>query len=120
MEVRLSVRRIYSLNVLCCTRLDVYKRQLKITPGQMGNMKGLIYIEGLTEKQVRQRLSHAKIIRTNTVFIINGNIQSSEMEVIQSISSFTASEHIPKGIIPIVENTENIITTSASHNKITA
>ena len=33
--------------------------------GQMGNMKGLIYIEGLTEKQVRQKLSHAKIIGTN-------------------------------------------------------
>jgi len=31
----------------------------------MGNMKGLIYIEGLTEKQVRQKLSHSKIIRTN-------------------------------------------------------
>ena len=31
----------------------------------MGNMKGLIYIEGLTEKQVRQKLSHAKIIGTN-------------------------------------------------------
>ena len=38
---------------------------LKITPGQMENMKGLIYIEGLTEKQVRQKLSHSKIIRTN-------------------------------------------------------
>ena len=41
-------------------------------------------------------------------------------QVIQSVSSLTASEHIPKGIIPTVENTENIITTSASHNKITA
>lgn len=38
---------------------------LKITPGQMGNMKGLIYLEGLTEKQVRQKLSHSRIIRTN-------------------------------------------------------
>ena len=54
------------------------------------------------------------------VLIINGNIQSCEMEIIQSVSSLTASEHIPKSIIPTVENTENIITTSASHNKITA
>lgn len=54
------------------------------------------------------------------VFIINGNIKPCEMEVIQSVSSLTTSEHIPKGIIPTVENTENIITTSASHNKITA
>ncbi len=38
---------------------------LKITPGQQGNMKELIYIEGLTEKQVRQKLSHSKIIKTN-------------------------------------------------------
>ena len=43
-----------------------------------------------------------------------------EMEIIQSVSSLTMFEHIPKGIIPTVENTENIITTSASHNKITA
>ena len=54
------------------------------------------------------------------VLIINGNIKSCEMKIIQSVSSLTASEHIPKGIIPTVENTENIITTSASHNKITA
>ena len=51
---------------------------------------------------------------------ILGNIKPCEMEVIQSVSSLTAPEHIPKGIIPTVENTENIITTSASHNKITA
>ena len=43
------------------------------------------------------------------VLIINGNIKSCEMEIIQSVSSLTASEHIPKGIIPAVENTENII-----------
>ena len=54
------------------------------------------------------------------VFVINGNIKSCEVEVIPSVSSLTTSEHIPKGIIPTVENTENIITTSASHNKITA
>lgn len=52
--------------------------------------------------------------------LINSNIKSCEMEVIQSVSSLATSEHIPKGIIPTVENTENIITTSASHNKITA
>lgn len=38
---------------------------LKITPGQMGNMKGLLYLEGLTENQVRQKLSYSKIIKTN-------------------------------------------------------
>jgi hypothetical protein len=38
---------------------------LKITPGQMGNMKGLVYLEGLTENQVRQKLSRSKIIKTN-------------------------------------------------------
>ena len=54
------------------------------------------------------------------VLIINGNIKPCEMEIIQSVSSLTMFEHIPKGIIPTVENTENIITTSASHNKITA
>ena len=42
------------------------------------------------------------------------------LKVIQSVSSLTAPEHIPKGIIPTVENTENIITTSSGHNKITA
>jgi hypothetical protein len=54
------------------------------------------------------------------VLIINGNIKPCEVEVIQSVSSFTMFEHIPKGIVSAVENTENIITTSASHNKITA
>ena len=54
------------------------------------------------------------------VLIINGNIKSCKMEVIQSVSSLTMFEHIPKSTIPTVENTENIITTSASHNKITA
>lgn len=38
---------------------------LKITPGQMENMKGLVYLEGLTENQVRQKLSRSKIIKTN-------------------------------------------------------
>lgn len=38
---------------------------LKITPGQMENMKGWIYLEGLTENQVRQKLSRSKIIKTN-------------------------------------------------------
>lgn len=62
-------KRKQSLNCLSNTPklfdLNELLSSLKITPGQMGNMKGLIYIEGLTEKQVRQRLSHAKIIRTN-------------------------------------------------------
>ena len=31
----------------------------------MGNMKGLVYLEGLTENQVRQKLSCSKIIKTN-------------------------------------------------------
>ena len=44
------------------------------------------------------------------VLIVNGNIKSCEMEIIQSVSSLATSEHIPKGIIPTVENTENIIT----------
>lgn len=38
---------------------------LKTTPGQMENMKGLVYLEGLTENQVRQKLSRSKIIKTN-------------------------------------------------------
>lgn len=38
---------------------------LKITPEQMENMKGWIYLEGLTENQVRQKLSRSKIIKTN-------------------------------------------------------
>ena len=54
------------------------------------------------------------------VLIINGNIKSCKVEVIPSVSSLATSEYIPKGIIPTVENTENIITPSASHNKITA
>lgn len=64
-----KTQRKQSLNCLSNTPklfdLNELLRSLKITPGQMENMKGLIYIEGLTEKQVRQRLSHAKIIRTN-------------------------------------------------------
>jgi cellulose synthase/poly-beta-1,6-N-acetylglucosamine synthase-like glycosyltransferase len=54
------------------------------------------------------------------VFIINGNIKPCEVEVILSVSSLTMFEHIPKSTIPTVENTENIITPSAGHNKITA
>lgn len=38
---------------------------LKITPGQIENMKGLVYLEGLTENQVRQKFSRSKIIKTN-------------------------------------------------------
>ena len=64
-----KTQRKQSLNCLSNTPklfdLNELLSSLKITPGQMENMKGLIYIEGLTEKQVRQRLSHAKIIRTN-------------------------------------------------------
>lgn len=65
----LPPRKQQSLNCLSNTPklfdLKELLSSLKITPGQMGNMKGLIYIEGLTEKQVRQKLSHAKIIGTN-------------------------------------------------------
>lgn len=61
-----KTQRKQSLNCLSNTPklfdLNELLSSLKITPGQMENMKGLIYIEGLTEKQVRQRLSHAKII----------------------------------------------------------
>ena len=64
-----KTQRKQSLNCLSNTPklfdLNELLSSLKITPGQMGNMKGLIYIEGLTEKQVRQKLSHSKIIRTN-------------------------------------------------------
>ena len=64
-----KTQRKQSLNSLSNTPklfdLNELLSSLKITPGQMENMKGLIYIEGLTEKQVRQKLSHAKIIRTN-------------------------------------------------------
>ena len=60
-----KTQRKQSLNCLSNTPklfdLKELLSSLKITPGQMGNMKGLIYIEGLTEKQVRQ----AKIIGTN-------------------------------------------------------
>jgi hypothetical protein len=64
-----KTQRKQSLNFLSDTPklfdLKELLSSLKITPGQMENMKGLIYIEGLTEKQVRQKLSHSKIIRTN-------------------------------------------------------
>ena len=64
-----KTQRKQSLNCLSNTPklfdLNELLSSLKITPGQMGNMKGLIYSEGLTEKQVRQKLSHSKIIRTN-------------------------------------------------------
>ena len=64
-----KTQRKQSLNSLSNTPklfdLNELLSSLKITPGQMENMKGLIYIEGLTEKQVRQKLSHSKIIRTN-------------------------------------------------------
>lgn len=52
-----NVPDLFDLKELLCT--------LKITPGQMGNMKGLLYLEGLTENQVRQKLSRSKIIKTN-------------------------------------------------------
>ena len=65
-----KTQRKQSLNCLSNTPklfdLKELLSSLKITPGQMGNMKGLIYIEGLTEKQVRQKLSHAKIIGINS------------------------------------------------------
>ena len=55
-----KTQRKQSLNCLSNTPklfdLNELLSSLKITPGQMGNMKGLIYIEGLTEKQVRQKL----------------------------------------------------------------
>ena len=64
-----KTQRKQSLNCLSNTPklfdLKELLSSLKITPGQMGNMKGLIYIEGLTEKQVRQKLSISKIIITN-------------------------------------------------------
>lgn len=37
---------------------------LLIAPVQMESMKGLIYLEGLTENQVRQKLSRSEIIKT--------------------------------------------------------
>lgn len=59
-----KTQRKQSLNFLSDTPklfdLKELLSSLKITPGQMENMKGLIYIEGLTEKQVRQKLSHSK------------------------------------------------------------
>ena len=54
------------------------------------------------------------------VLIVNGNIKSCEMEVIQSISSLTASEHISKGQALIFKDTENIITAFSCHDEITA
>lgn len=45
--------------------LEELLRSLNITPEQMKNMKELIYLEGLTERQVRSKLSHSKIIKTN-------------------------------------------------------
>lgn len=48
-----KTQRKQSLNCLSNTPklfdLNELLSSLKITPGQMGNMKGLIYIEGLTE-----------------------------------------------------------------------
>ena len=52
-----NVPKLFDLKELLCS--------LKITPGQMKNMKGLILLEGLTESQVRQKLSRSKIIKTN-------------------------------------------------------
>lgn len=58
-----------SLNCLSNTHklfdLKELLSSLKITSGQMENMKELIYLEGLTEKKVRQKLSHSKIIKTD-------------------------------------------------------
>mgnify|MGYP000740453289 FL=1 len=65
-----KTQRKQSLNCLSNTPklfdLKELLSSLKITPGQMGNMKGLIYIEGLTEKQVRQKLSHANRFGINS------------------------------------------------------
>lgn len=49
--------KLFDLKDLLCT--------LKVTPGQIENMKGLFYLEGLTENQVRQKFSRSKIIKTN-------------------------------------------------------
>ncbi|MFK2576067.1 hypothetical protein ACIXQX_21665 [Bacteroides fragilis] len=50
-----KTQRKQSLNCLSNTPklfdLKELLSSLKITPGQMGNMKGLIYIEGLTENK---------------------------------------------------------------------
>lgn len=64
-----KTQRKQSLNCLSNTPklfdLKELLSSLRSPPDKWGNMKGLIYIEGLTEKQVRQKLSHAKIIGTN-------------------------------------------------------
>ena len=79
------------------------------------------YLQDTSSSEViNAELGQLSNLYDGRVLIINGNIKSCEVEVIPSVSSLTTSEHIPKGIIPTVENTENIITTSASHNKITA
>ena len=66
-----KTQRKQSLNCLSNTPklfdLNELLSSLKITPGQMGNMKGLIYIEGLTEKQVRQRLKKKAISERYTI-----------------------------------------------------
>ena len=64
-----KTQRKQSLNFLSDTPklfdLKELLSSLKITPGQMENMKGLVYLEGLTENQVRQKISRSKIIKTN-------------------------------------------------------
>lgn len=38
---------------------------LKITSGQIENMKGLISLAGLTESRIRYKLRHARIVKSN-------------------------------------------------------
>lgn len=52
-----NVPALFDLNELLVT--------LKITPGQRANIKGLIYLEGLTEREIRRELCHSTIIQTD-------------------------------------------------------
>ena len=52
-----NVPKLFDLKDLLCT--------LKVTPGQIENMKFLPFLEGLTESQVHQKISHSKIIKTD-------------------------------------------------------
>lgn len=57
LECLSNAPKLFDLKDLLCS--------LKITPGQMENMRYLPFIEGLAENQVRQKFSHSKIIKTD-------------------------------------------------------
>ena len=72
----------------------------------------------ITEETKEELRSIAPFWENNNLRSKGGALLPDEVSV--DVYKRQMFEHIPKGIIPTVENTENIITPSASHNKITA